>query len=503
TMDVIFKEGMLYLQGFKFGKKTWRKIWMVLFKASSTGVGRLEFCNVIDTNVINDQKRVGRQKTERKVVRLSDCLSITLAPKEPCPKGSTAFYVNTTQCTYTMASMTSQEWISALCLLAFQKDPGESDKGVLERENALTMEDNDIYSSWKTGTYQSYQVTVHSTEASRRCKLAGKYLVSLEKEAVLLLALNTGHTIYCWPYRLLRKFGLVEGGFSIEAGRRCESGEGIFIFLSAHGPLIFQGISEKCSGERRSSVQPLSINTRSLCEQSPVTLPTTSNRPAASTAYNPADDFPNIEDNQYSTINEASVLDSTQLVFVEPQLSDYKEAVGAEAEDEDERCHSLEALKLDDDMGENIYYNVRRATAPLIRNDQFKQETDNSECVYADVKARHPPSDQQLQPVSLFPSPAPQNPSCALYQSVSSPPLKSRYPRQPPVNSYTQPEYSAQTQAVDDMQEMEEAIGSSARVGPTEPPGTFKHKLAEIISKDLAKFQPPLPSGAGSPAFSQ
>lgn len=55
-----------------------------------------------------------------------------------------------------------------------------------------------------------YQVSVQSTEASRRCKLAGKYLVSPEKEAVILLACNTGHIVYCWPYRLLRKFGHVE-----------------------------------------------------------------------------------------------------------------------------------------------------------------------------------------------------------------------------------------------------------------------------------------------------
>lgn len=55
-----------------------------------------------------------------------------------------------------------------------------------------------------------YQVTIQSTEASRRCQLAGEYLVSPENEAVVLLAIDTGHVIYRWPYRLLRKFGQVE-----------------------------------------------------------------------------------------------------------------------------------------------------------------------------------------------------------------------------------------------------------------------------------------------------
>lgn len=102
-------------------QRIWRKIWMTLFKPSSTGVGRLEISNVLDTNPITDQKKAGRLRTsERKVVRLSDCVSVTHAPKESCPKGHTAFYLNTIQSTYTLASMMSQDWISALCLLAFQ-----------------------------------------------------------------------------------------------------------------------------------------------------------------------------------------------------------------------------------------------------------------------------------------------------------------------------------------------------------------------------------------------
>lgn len=39
-------------------------------------------------------------------------------------------------------------FILPLCL---QKDPGESDKGGFEGGNGLSMEDNELYSSWKTG----------------------------------------------------------------------------------------------------------------------------------------------------------------------------------------------------------------------------------------------------------------------------------------------------------------------------------------------------------------
>ncbi|TDH07779.1 hypothetical protein EPR50_G00109680 [Perca flavescens] len=508
-MDVIFKEGKLYLRAVKFGKKTWRKVSVVLFKPSSMGVGRLELSTVLDNNAATDQKKVGRYKTpERKVVRLSDCLSAIPAPKESCPSGCTAFYVHTIQCTYTLASTTSQDWLSALCLLAFQKDPGESDKRAFERGNGLTMEDNDLYSSWKTAELSlppnQYQVTVQSTEASRRCKLSGDYLISPEKEAVILLAINTGHIFYRWPYRHLRKFGQVEDGFSIEAGRRCESGEGVFVFLSKHGLQIMQAITKQCSVERRSSVQPLSLHRGSLSDLSPVILPTTTTCLSGAPVYSSADvsdDAEDESDNHYSTINDNPEQKFKRLSLVETYLCKSKEDAGEE--DEDERCCSLDAEHLDNVIDDTIYYNLRRATPPMIKCDDLRPEID-SEGIYSDVNITDSPLNPQLHLFSPpLPPPVPQHPPSTLNPTYAQ--LKPRYQRQPPANNYIQPGYNAQAQAqaVDDKKEMEEAISSSTYVTPTEAPGSFKHRLAEIISKDLAKFQPPLPSGAGSTTFSQ
>ncbi|KAK1904019.1 Docking protein 3 [Dissostichus eleginoides] len=450
-MEVVFKEGTLYLQSVKFGKKSWRKVWMVLFKPSSSGVGRFEL-SVLDKNSAADQRKVGRQKTpERKVVRLQDCLSFIPAPKVSCPSGCTAFSLHTAQCSFTLASTTSQDWLIALSLLAFQKDPGESHKGTCERGNGLTMEDNEIYSSWKTDVTlppNHYQVIVQSTEASRRCRLAGKYLASPQKEALILLEISTDHIIYRWPYRFLRKFGHVEDGFSIEAGHHCESGEGVFTFLSEHGSQIFQAISDQCSMERRSSSKP---HRSSMCELSTGILPTTTN---------------------------------------------CNEMLGEEGEEE--RCHSLDAVNRGNVMEDDIYYNVRRATLPIIRQNEVKPKMD-PECIYAHVKKVNPPSEPQLQ---LLSSPYPQPPPCTFPQSVPYAPAHYQYQHQPSANDFFQPGYNAQAQAVDDMKETEEDMSSSTLVTPTEAPGSFKHRLAEILSKDLAKFQPPIPSGAGSPTFS-
>ncbi|KAL6117851.1 dok3 [Pungitius sinensis] len=481
-MDVVFKEGKLYLQGVKFGKRTWRKIWMALFEPSPTGVGRVELSTGLNTNAASDQRKVGWQKSsERKVVRLSDCLSVKLAPNESCPPGCTAFYLHTIQCTYTLASTISQEWLSALCSLAFQKDPGDPHKGAFERGDGLTMEDNDLYSSWipdPTLLPNQYLVTIQSTEASRRCKLAGEYLVSPEHEAVRLLDINTGHIFYRWPYKFLRKFGLVEGGFRIEAGRRCESGEGVFIFLSRKGPEVVRVISKQCS------IQPRDVHRRSLCDLSTVILPTITYKPAAPHVYSPADDSDDTEGesaDHYSTINDRLVRNVKQLSLARSSLS-----VGEEGEDEDERCQSLPAGSLDNVTEHNIYYNVTRTSHPLIRKDDFQQETDSG-CIYSDLKSVHYPANPQP-----LPPPVAQPPPFALPQSAPGSPAKPRYQRQPPVNNHIQPGSNAQAQALDDMREMEEATSKEA-------PGSFKQRLAEIISKDLAKFQPPLPSGAGSP----
>ncbi|KAM9740460.1 docking protein 3 isoform 2-T2 [Menidia menidia] len=489
-MDVIFKEGQLYFQGVKFGKRTWRKVWMVLYKPSSSGVGRLEFFSASDSSSISEQLKAGRQKSqERKVVRLSDCLSAVPAAKESCPPGCTAFYVHTTQCTYTFASMSSQEWLSALCLLAFQKDPGEPAKGDFEGGNGLTMEDNDIYSSWKRELPPNhYQVIVHSTEASRRCRLAGEYLVSPNSEALVLLTIDTGEAIYSWPYRLLRKFGQVEGGFSIEAGRRCESGEGLFTFLTQHGPEIFQAIGRHCSVQREQNVQPVSAHRRS-CDFSSLVQPVTSDWPAVP-PVNPADFHAETESGTlYSTISKVPV-QTKHPCLIKP-LSGSKEALGEEAEDEDEQCHSLEGINLDNLMAESTYCNFRRATPPPVKRTAKKSSDD----IYSHVNVLPYSSDHQ--PLPSVPNQAPPFAVPRSDQGASS-----RRQSLPPVDGYSQTGFSAQAAAVDD-RETEEAVSSSGRVTPSQAPGSFKQRLAEIISKDLAKLQPPLPSGAGSPTFSQ
>ncbi|KAA0709629.1 Docking protein 3 [Triplophysa tibetana] len=242
-MDVIIKEGPIFMQSVKFGKKIWRMTWLIVFEPSPIGIGRMELYDMRDGRGLLDSitsRPAGLNKMDKRVIRLSDCLSITPAPGESCPTDSSAFFLNTITCTHTIAAPTREDWMSVLCQLAFQASGGEDTKK-LQTDKFSHLADNELYSTWGVG---QFQVNAQSTDASKRCKISGPYLFSVEKDSIALLDLKTGKNIHHWPYRLLRKFGQVKGGIMFEAGRRCHTGEGHFIFLSNQGSQIHRAIEE-------------------------------------------------------------------------------------------------------------------------------------------------------------------------------------------------------------------------------------------------------------------
>uniref|UniRef100_A0A4W5LEE4 PH domain-containing protein n=1 Tax=Hucho hucho TaxID=62062 RepID=A0A4W5LEE4_9TELE len=104
-------------------------MWMVLYPPSVFGIGRAELYDLLDgghSTTSNTSKSKSSQC--RKVVQLSDCLSVTLAPEESCPPAlpnddCRAFDLNTTQRRYILASEDYHDWVEALCQLAFQVGP--------------------------------------------------------------------------------------------------------------------------------------------------------------------------------------------------------------------------------------------------------------------------------------------------------------------------------------------------------------------------------------------
>ncbi|TKS92698.1 Docking protein 1 [Collichthys lucidus] len=273
-MDTHIKEGQLYVQHQKFGKK-WKKNWFVLYPASQNGIARLEFYDsggggggMGSGSGSNEKTR----KLDKKIIRLSECISILPALTESCPKDNmSAFCVETNDKTHVFAAEknTAKEWMDTMCDIAFQGGSGSSNSTAVDsngRPQDLQMSENLIYYS-REGGYgrkadKSYRrssgikrinefwVNVQRTEASERCGLTGNYWLKAESDILILKEPKTKRKVLVWPYKLLRRYGRDRVMFSFEAGRRCDSGPGNFTFETKQGNEIFMLVDQAIQSQK-------------------------------------------------------------------------------------------------------------------------------------------------------------------------------------------------------------------------------------------------------------
>ncbi|EPY87681.1 hypothetical protein CB1_000228045 [Camelus ferus] len=220
-LETPVKDGILYQQHVKFGKKSWRKVWGLLYAGGPSGVARLESWEVRDggQGPAGDRSAGPGRRGERRVIRLADCVSVLPADGESCPRDTGAFLLTTTERSHLLAAQHRQAWIGSICQLAFP-GTGESSSGSGEAEapkrGPVPMEENSIYSSWKE--VGEFPVVVQRTEAAARCQLKGPYLLLLGQDAIQLSEPASPQALYTWPYRFLRKFGSDKFAFSTELG---------------------------------------------------------------------------------------------------------------------------------------------------------------------------------------------------------------------------------------------------------------------------------------------
>ncbi|TSM12541.1 Docking protein 3 [Bagarius yarrelli] len=89
-----------------------------------------------------------------------------------------------------------------------------------------------------------FLVITVATEAALRCKLYGEYILTPQSDSLILKDCKTKKVLLTWPYRFVRKFGQHMLIFNFEAGRRCESGEGYFEFVTNQSKDLFTVIEE-------------------------------------------------------------------------------------------------------------------------------------------------------------------------------------------------------------------------------------------------------------------
>ncbi|XP_051950662.1 docking protein 2-like [Xyrauchen texanus] len=254
----IRKRGMLYQQQQRFGKK-WRKVWSVLYRENSCSISRLEFFEFKD-GTGNTLEKPNRKQDNKKVIKLSDCIRVSEADVEGCPRDCGPFLVETTEKTFVFAVETAEleDWMQKLCEIAFPMswtERGAARGKSLHSDLAdVTMSDNTLYCSRETAM-KDFKVSVRRTDASERCGLKGLLLLQTNFDSLLLKEPKMGEVLYSWPYRFLRRFGRDKATFSFEAGRRCDSGEGNFEFDTKQGNTIFQSIETAINLHRASLPQ--------------------------------------------------------------------------------------------------------------------------------------------------------------------------------------------------------------------------------------------------------
>ncbi|XP_010124644.1 PREDICTED: docking protein 3-like, partial [Chlamydotis macqueenii] len=147
-MERPVKDGILYVQHCKFGKRSWRKMRAQLFAASPSGVARMEKFDVRDDGTALEKTSLRR--CARRVIRLG------------------------------------------------AKETTQSSAGT-QPSPAVPMEDNSLYSSWQDLTER--------TDAATRCGLHGHYLLSALPQSLTLKDPQSRQPLLTWPYPFLRKFG--------------------------------------------------------------------------------------------------------------------------------------------------------------------------------------------------------------------------------------------------------------------------------------------------------
>ncbi|XP_026857596.2 docking protein 2 [Electrophorus electricus] len=244
--DAIRKKGILHQYQQRFGKR-WRKVWAVVLANSVHSVARLELFDYRRSSV--QEGRAGKKADSKKVIPLRDCIQILERERQDCPKECTSFLMETTDRLYIFAVQREelQSWIQELCRLAFPLNQAESrlvrqDSDPLRDHLPVDMKENSLYET--AACTQDFQVIAVNSEAAAQCNLHGNYILTPQRDCLVLKDPKTKQVILSWPYCFIRKFGQDMLSFSFEAGRRCESGEGCFEFTTSHGNRLFSSIED-------------------------------------------------------------------------------------------------------------------------------------------------------------------------------------------------------------------------------------------------------------------
>jgi len=214
--DEIIKGNLLQLKNSGLSKK-WAKKIGCLYDRSTKGIKRIE---------ISDNKE--KNKKANTIISLNKCVKIF---KEQILDGKKMLFV---------VKITLAEEKNPVLVFGWDK----LDERDLWFKN-LSLVIFGPYDNYDDINNQAiYDVEIKSTDLSDKLKLRGVYKLSVSTENIELLNSKTYEQVIKWPLHFLRKYGRDKQLFSLEAGRRCHSGHGMFYFKTDQYNAIFQEVEK-------------------------------------------------------------------------------------------------------------------------------------------------------------------------------------------------------------------------------------------------------------------